>query len=97
MNHSQFLISGFLRPPFYNGVGRQINQLQRLTIKFCKSHGGSKGMRDFIENHLVNYAKENQSVVVSIIAINVLTSDLHFPILLGICQAQTTQISSHRS
>lgn len=65
MNHSQFLISGFLRPPFYNGVGRQINQLQRLTIKFCKSHGGSKGMRDFIENHLVNYAKENQSVVVS--------------------------------
>lgn len=65
MNHSQFLISGFLRPPVYNGVGRQINQLQRLTIKFCKSHGGSKGMRDFIENHLVNYAKDNQSVVVS--------------------------------
>lgn len=66
MNHSQFMISGFLRAPVYNGIGRQINQLQRVTLKFCKTHGSSQGVRNFIENYLVNFAKENQSVVVSL-------------------------------
>lgn len=64
MNHSQFMKSGFIRSPLQNGLGRQINQLQRVTLKFCKNHGGSKGMRDFIEKYLENFAKENQSVVV---------------------------------
>ncbi|KAG5672455.1 hypothetical protein PVAND_002582 [Polypedilum vanderplanki] len=63
MNHSQFLVSGFLRAPIYNGIGRQINQLQRVTLKFCKSHGSSQGMRNFIENNLVDFAKQNDSVV----------------------------------
>jgi large subunit ribosomal protein L43 len=64
MNHSQFMVSGFIRAPLQNGVGRFINQLQRITIKYCKSNGSSKGMRDFIENHLVEFAKTNQNVAV---------------------------------
>lgn len=64
MNHGQFMISGFIKAPLQNGMGRHINQLMRVTLKFCKSHGGSKGMRDFIENHLENFARSNQSVVV---------------------------------
>lgn len=63
-NKCQFAISGFLRPPLQNGVGRQINQLMRVTLKFCKSHGGSQGMREFIEKHLVDFAKNNESVCI---------------------------------
>ncbi|KAL7297949.1 39S ribosomal protein L43, mitochondrial [Trichogramma pretiosum] len=58
------LKSGFPRAHLANGIGRFVGQLQRVTLKFCKSHGASRGMRDFIENDLVDYAKSNPGVVV---------------------------------
>lgn len=61
---SQFMKSGFIKPPLQNGLGRQINQLMRVTLKFCKSHGGSQGMRSFIESNLQTFAKTNEGVVV---------------------------------
>ncbi|XP_001605426.1 39S ribosomal protein L43, mitochondrial [Nasonia vitripennis] len=65
MSNSQiYLKSGFPRAPLGNGIGRYIGQLQRVTLKFCKNHGASRGVRDFIENDLLNYAKENPGVVV---------------------------------
>uniref|UniRef100_A0A1L8DRN0 Large ribosomal subunit protein mL43 n=1 Tax=Nyssomyia neivai TaxID=330878 RepID=A0A1L8DRN0_9DIPT len=63
-NSHLFMKSGFPRAPLQNGVGRYICQLQRITLKYCKHHGGSKGMRDFLENNLVDYAKNNPGVVV---------------------------------
>ena len=30
--------------PMRNGVGRFIPQLARVTLKFCKGHGGSNGV-----------------------------------------------------
>jgi len=49
--------------PIANGIGRFIPQLMRLTIKFCKSDGSSNGVRQFIDQDIVNFAKENPSVV----------------------------------
>lgn len=63
-NKHLFLKSGFIRAPLENGLGRYIDQLQRVTIKFCKNNSSSSGVRDFIENDLVNFAKENPGVVV---------------------------------
>ncbi|XP_032526054.2 large ribosomal subunit protein mL43 [Danaus plexippus] len=63
-NSNLFLKSGFVRAPLQNGVGRYVCQLQRIVLKFCKSHGGSRGMRDFIEQDLVDFARDNPSVVV---------------------------------
>ncbi|XP_063981357.1 large ribosomal subunit protein mL43 [Diachasmimorpha longicaudata] len=63
-NHSLILKSGFLRAPLANGVGRYIGQLQRITLKFCKNRGSSRGMRDFLENDLLDFARENPGVVV---------------------------------
>ncbi|CAD6233812.1 GSCOCG00007307001-RA-CDS [Cotesia congregata] len=63
-NRSLVIKSGFLRAPLSNGIGRYVGQLQRITLKFCKSHPTSKGMRDFLENHLLDFAKENPGVVV---------------------------------
>jgi len=58
------LPSAFVKSVLQNGVGRYVCQLQRLTIKFCKSHGSSRGVRDFIENDLVDFARNNPGVVV---------------------------------
>lgn len=44
-NHSLIVNSGFLRAPLANGIGRYIGQLQRITLKFCKSNGVSRGLR----------------------------------------------------
>lgn len=44
-NKYLFQKCGFLRAPFAIGVGRYVCQLQRVTIKFCKSHGASLGVR----------------------------------------------------
>ncbi|GAB1860127.1 Large ribosomal subunit protein mL43 [Camponotus japonicus] len=63
-NKQLFLPSGFPRTPLGLGIGRYVGQLQRVTLKFCKSHGTSRGMRDFIEHDLVQYAKDNPGVVV---------------------------------
>ncbi|XP_023345755.1 39S ribosomal protein L43, mitochondrial [Eurytemora carolleeae] len=50
--------------PLNNGVGRFIPQLARITLKFCKSHGSSTGVRSFIEQDIVQFAKDNPGVVI---------------------------------
>lgn len=42
------LKSGFPKAPLQNAVGRYVCQLQRITLKFCKSHGSSKGTRYYM-------------------------------------------------
>ncbi|KAL3215746.1 hypothetical protein MRX96_051289 [Rhipicephalus microplus] len=54
----------FIKAPLYNGVGRYVCQLQRLTLTFCKTHGSSRFMREYIERDLVNFARDNPGVVV---------------------------------
>lgn len=44
-NKTLFLKSGFIKTPLQNGIGRYVCQLQRVTLKFCKNHGASKGLR----------------------------------------------------
>lgn len=47
-----------------NSKNRQVCQLQRLTLKFCKTTAPSKGVRDFIEQDLIDFTKKNPGVVV---------------------------------
>ncbi|KAK0044547.1 39S ribosomal protein L43 mitochondrial [Biomphalaria pfeifferi] len=54
----------FLKNVLQNGVGRYVCQLQRITLRFCKSHGASRHMRDFIENHLLGFSQKNPGVAV---------------------------------
>ncbi|XP_070539914.1 large ribosomal subunit protein mL43-like [Ptychodera flava] len=56
--------SAFLRSVLQNGVGRYICQLKRITFQFCKHSGQSRGVRDYIENDLVDFARKNPGVVV---------------------------------
>ncbi|XP_014248775.1 39S ribosomal protein L43, mitochondrial [Cimex lectularius] len=63
-NSHLFMVSGFPRAPLQNGIGRYVCQLKRITLKFCKSNGDSKGFREFLETELVNFANKNPGVVV---------------------------------
>ncbi|OQV23836.1 putative 39S ribosomal protein L43, mitochondrial [Hypsibius exemplaris] len=56
--------SGFLTAVLHNGVGRFVCQLQRITLKFCKEYGSSRGVREFIEKDLLDFARQNPGVVV---------------------------------
>merc|ERR1712192_374515 len=61
-----FLKHGWItaNAPLRNGVGRFIPQLARVTLKFCKGHGDSNGVRQFIQQDVVQWAKKNPSTVV---------------------------------
>ncbi|GAB6023341.1 39S ribosomal protein L43, mitochondrial [Chamberlinius hualienensis] len=59
--------SGFVKSVLQNGVGRFVCQLQRVTIKFCKAQGPSKGVREFIETDLVDFARKNPGTVILVV------------------------------
>ncbi|XP_002742153.1 large ribosomal subunit protein mL43-like [Saccoglossus kowalevskii] len=61
---SRSMPSAFLKSILQNGIGRYVCQLQRITFLFSKSSGLSRGVRDFIENDLVDFARKNPGVVV---------------------------------
>ena len=44
MSH-KVIPSGFVKSVLHSGVGRYVCQMQRITLKFCKSHADSRGMR----------------------------------------------------
>ncbi|XP_026207938.1 39S ribosomal protein L43, mitochondrial [Anabas testudineus] len=56
--------SRFLRSVLQNGVGRYICQLKRISIIFSKNAQSSLGVREFIEEGVVDYAKKNPGTVV---------------------------------
>ncbi|XP_054608647.1 39S ribosomal protein L43, mitochondrial [Dunckerocampus dactyliophorus] len=56
--------SRFLKSVLQNGVGRYVCQLKRISIVFSKTGESSLGVRDFIEDGVVDYAKKNPGTVV---------------------------------
>ncbi|XP_040923069.1 39S ribosomal protein L43, mitochondrial [Toxotes jaculatrix] len=56
--------SRFLRSVLQNGVGRYVCQLKRVSIIFSKNAQSSLGVREFIEEGVVDYAKKNPGTVV---------------------------------
>jgi len=56
--------TGFLKNAYYNGHGRYVNQIARMTLKFCKNSGASRELRRFIETRLVDVARENPGCVI---------------------------------
>lgn len=56
--------SRFLKSVLQNGVGRYVCQLKRVSIIFSKNAQSSLGVRDFIEEGVVDYAKKNPGTVV---------------------------------
>lgn len=64
MSSSRFTPRGFPSVPLQNGIGRYVCQLKRITLRFCKSSGSSRGMRDFIETDLISFAQDHPGTAV---------------------------------
>ncbi|XP_045189993.2 39S ribosomal protein L43, mitochondrial-like [Mercenaria mercenaria] len=60
---SSSLPSAFLKNVLQNGVGRHVCQLQRITLSLCKSHPSSLAARDFVEEDLLDFTKQNPGIV----------------------------------
>lgn len=56
--------SGFIKNSYYNGLGRHVNQLARLTIKFSHTSVTSHGVRDFIQLNLVDFCRQYPGIAV---------------------------------
>uniref|UniRef100_A0A1A7WYQ6 Large ribosomal subunit protein mL43 n=1 Tax=Iconisemion striatum TaxID=60296 RepID=A0A1A7WYQ6_9TELE len=56
--------SRFLKSVLQNGVGRYVCQLKRVSIVFSKKGQSSLGVRDFIEEGVVDFAQNNRGTVV---------------------------------
>ncbi|XP_071947689.1 large ribosomal subunit protein mL43-like [Antedon mediterranea] len=55
--------SGFLKSVLHNGVGRYVCQLQRITLQFSKKSRNSKGVRDYIEQEVIDFANNHPEIV----------------------------------
>lgn len=64
MSSSRFTPKGYPSVPLQNGIGRYICQLKRVTLRFCKSSGSSRGIRDFIETDLISFAHDHPGTAV---------------------------------
>jgi len=64
MSKIQGVPRDFLKNAMKNGIGRYVCQCKRITLRFCKEHGGSRHMREFVENHLLEFTQQNPGVVV---------------------------------
>ncbi|KAJ7987528.1 hypothetical protein DPEC_G00327430 [Dallia pectoralis] len=56
--------SRFLQSVLQNGVGRYVCQLKRLSLVFSKKGQSSLGVREFLEEGVVDFAKNNPGTVV---------------------------------
>ncbi|KAM6897885.1 large ribosomal subunit protein mL43 [Xenentodon cancila] len=56
--------SRFLKSVLQNGVGRYVSQLKRVSVIFSRKAPSSLGVRDFIEEGVLDYAKKNPGTVV---------------------------------
>ncbi|XP_053166678.1 39S ribosomal protein L43, mitochondrial [Hemicordylus capensis] len=56
--------SRFLASVLRNGVGRYVCQLQRLTLTLSRNAQSSRGAREYIEEKVVDFARQNPGIVV---------------------------------
>ncbi|XP_077205685.1 large ribosomal subunit protein mL43 [Paroedura picta] len=55
--------SRFLTSVLRNGVGRYVCQLQRLTLTLSRDATSARGARDYIEEKVVDFARQNPGIV----------------------------------
>ncbi|KAJ6669123.1 hypothetical protein lerEdw1_007932 [Lerista edwardsae] len=56
--------SRFLASVLQNGLGRYVCQLQRLTLTLSRDSPSSRGAREYVEEKVVDFARQNPGIVV---------------------------------
>ncbi|KAL9968269.1 hypothetical protein ACROYT_G026622 [Oculina patagonica] len=45
-------------------LGRYVRPLMRVTFNYCKTGGSSRGVREFIDKNIVDFAKNNPGIAI---------------------------------
>lgn len=56
--------SRFLTSVLHNGLGRYVQQLQRLSFSLSRDAPSSRGAREFVEREVTDFARRNPGVVI---------------------------------
>uniref|UniRef100_A0A8D2FQ20 Large ribosomal subunit protein mL43 n=1 Tax=Theropithecus gelada TaxID=9565 RepID=A0A8D2FQ20_THEGE len=56
--------SRFLASVLHNGLGRYVQQLQRLSFSVSRDGASSRGAREFVEREVIDFARRNPGVVI---------------------------------
>uniref|UniRef100_A0A673UC56 Large ribosomal subunit protein mL43 n=1 Tax=Suricata suricatta TaxID=37032 RepID=A0A673UC56_SURSU len=56
--------SRFLASVLHNGLGRYVQQLQRLSFSLSRDAPSSRGAREFVEREVADFARRNPGVVI---------------------------------
>ncbi|XP_030741815.1 39S ribosomal protein L43, mitochondrial [Echinops telfairi] len=56
--------SRFLTSVLHNGLGRYVQQLQRLSFRLSRDGPSSRGAREFVEREVTDFARRNPGVVI---------------------------------
>ncbi|XP_076981882.1 large ribosomal subunit protein mL43 isoform X2 [Tamandua tetradactyla] len=56
--------SRFLASVLHNGLGRYVQQLQRLSLSLSRDGPSSRGAREFVERDVTDFARRNPGVVI---------------------------------
>ncbi|XP_003475084.1 large ribosomal subunit protein mL43 [Cavia porcellus] len=56
--------SRFLTSVLHNGLGRYVQQLQRLSFSLSRDAPSSRGAREFVEREVIHFAHRNPGIVV---------------------------------
>ncbi|KAI5932576.1 large ribosomal subunit protein mL43 [Manis javanica] len=56
--------SRFLTSVLHNGMGRYVQQLQRLSFSLSRDGPSSRGAREFVEREVTDFARRNPGVVI---------------------------------
>ncbi|EFB27627.1 hypothetical protein PANDA_001745 [Ailuropoda melanoleuca] len=56
--------SPFLASVLHNGLGRYVQQLQRLSFSLSRDAPSSRGAREFVEREVADFARRNPGVVI---------------------------------
>ncbi|XP_006210567.1 large ribosomal subunit protein mL43 [Vicugna pacos] len=56
--------SRFLTSVLHNGLGRYVQQLQRLSFSLSRDAPSSRGAREFVEHEVTDFARRNPGVVI---------------------------------
>jgi large subunit ribosomal protein L43 len=59
-----WLPKAYVKSVLQNGMGRYLCQLQRVTLLFDKARNDSAGVREFIQEDLLNFASKYPGIVV---------------------------------
>uniref|UniRef100_A0A2I3HPK3 Large ribosomal subunit protein mL43 n=1 Tax=Nomascus leucogenys TaxID=61853 RepID=A0A2I3HPK3_NOMLE len=58
------ILSRFSAQRLHNGLGRYVQQLQRLSFSVSRDGASSRGAREFVEREVIDFARRNPGVVI---------------------------------